>query len=203
MTTGTSAVKVTFNGAVKDAFKAARWQFAGAVALLSLLLLASPPTLTLLMWERTAIADGQVWRCLSGHLVHLSATNCLSNLMRLLLIGEYLGDELALAEVCALAVGTAAGISLCLWWFSPQIHWYVGLSGVLHGLWAGCALAWFCRNGDRVAAAALLLLVVKLVLPANSYNPLPVVTVAHGYGALCGLIWAVLRACQRRHGIFG
>lgn len=198
-----STAKWTFNVAFNGALKAARWQFAGAVSLLSLLLLASPPTLTLLMWGRTAIADGQVWRCLSGHLVHLSTAHCLSNLLGLLLICEYLWDELALAEVCTLAVGTAAGISLCLWWFSPQIHWYVGLSGVLHGLWTGCALAWFCRTGDWSAAAALLLLAIKLALPPHTHNALPVVTVAHTYGALSGLIWAVLRIGQRRYRLFG
>lgn len=185
------------------AYKAARWQFAGTVSIVSLLLLLWPPALDLLRWERSAISDGELWRSMSAHLVHLSVMHCLSNLTGLWLICEYLWDELALADACALWLGTAAGTSLLLWWFAPGIHWYAGLSGVLHGLWAGCALAWFCRNGDRVAAAALLLLAIKLVLPAYAANALPVVTVAHCYGALCGLIWAVLRDCQRRQRIFG
>lgn len=183
--------------------QAAHWQFAGAISIVSLLLLIWPQALNLLMWERGGIADGELWRWISAHLVHLSPMHCLSNLLGLWLICEYLWDELGFADVLVLSMGTAAGTSLLLWCFAPGIQWYAGLSGVLHGLWAGCALAWFCRNGDRVAAAALLLLAVKLVLPAYQHNPLPVVTVAHGYGALCGLIWAVLRACQRRHGIFG
>ena len=193
----------TTNVSVTAPFKAARWQFAGAVSLLSLLSLITPRYLHLLMWERSAIADGEVWRWISAHLVHLSVSHCLSNLLGLWLISEYLWDELSLADASVLSVGTGAGISLLLWWFASDVDWYAGLSGVLHGLWAGCALAWFCRTGDRVAAAALGLLAIKLVLPPHELSALPVVTVAHTYGALCGLIWAVLRAGQRRYRLFG
>jgi rhomboid family GlyGly-CTERM serine protease len=157
----------------------------------------------MLMWDRTPIADGQIWRSMTGHLVHLSTWHCLSNLLGLLLICEYLWDELGLTEVCALWLGTAAVTSLLLWWLAPEIQWYAGLSGVLHGLWAGCALAWFCRTREPRAVFALLLLAFKLVLPPLTVSALPVVTVAHTYGALCGLIWAVLRACQRRFELFG
>ena len=185
------------------AYPSARWQFASAVSIVSLLLLMWSPAVDLLMWERSAIIDGELWRWMSAHLVHLTVMHCLSNLLGLWLICEYLWDELALADACALLLWTATGTSLLLWWFAPEVDWYAGLSGVLHGLWAGCALAWLCRTGDRVPAAALLLLALKLSLPSYALSTLPVVTVAHGYGAFCGLIWAVLRARQRRHGIFG
>jgi rhomboid family GlyGly-CTERM serine protease len=189
--------------AAKAVFIDARWRFASAVSLVALLLLICPQAPDLLMWERSAITDGELWRWMTAHLVHLSLMHGLSNLLGLLLICEYLWDELALADACALLLWTAAGTSLLLWWFAPEIDWYAGLSGVLHGLWAGCALAWFCRSGDRVAAAALALLAIKLALPTYGLSALPVVTVAHGYGALCGLIWAVSRARTRRHGFFG
>jgi rhomboid family GlyGly-CTERM serine protease len=181
----------------------ARWQFAVAISLVSLAMLIWPTATNLLMWERAEIADGQIWRWLSAHLVHLSVMHCLTNLLGLLLICDYLWDELALADASGLLLWTAVGTSLLLWCFAPEIRWYAGLSGVLHGLWAGCALAWFCRSGDKVAAGALALLAIKLALPTYALGTPPVVTVAHGYGALCGLVWAVLRARQRRHGIFG
>lgn len=181
----------------------ARWQFAAAMALISLLMLVWPTATKLLMWERTALADGQIWRWITAHLVHLSTMHCLSNLLGLLLICEFIWDELGLAEACALCLGSAVGTSLLLGWLSPEIQWYAGLSGVLHGLWSGCALAWFFRTGDLRAAAALVLLALKLVLPAYADTTMPVVTAAHGYGAVSGVIWAVLRARTRRHGLFG
>jgi rhomboid family GlyGly-CTERM serine protease len=181
----------------------ARWQFAAIVSLISLLLLAWPAATDLLMWKRVEIADGQAWRWISGHFVHLSVRHCLSNVLGLFVICEYVWDELGLVEACLLLLWTAAGTALLLWWCAPEMQWYAGLSGLLHGMWAGCALAWWCRTGDRVAGVALLLLAIKLVLPMYAVSAMPVVTVAHGYGALSGLVWAVMRALARRHGIFG
>ena len=186
-----------------EARHSARWQFAAIVSLISLFLLAWPAATHLLMWQRVQIADGQAWRWISGHFVHLGARHCLSNVVGLLVICEYIWDELGLAEACALLVWTAAGTSLLLWWFAPAIQWYAGLSGLLHGLWAGCAMAWWCRTGDKMAGGALLLLLMKLVLPSYAFSEVPVVTLAHGYGALSGMAWAVLRARARRDGIFG
>lgn len=181
----------------------ARWQFATIVSLISLFLLAWPAATDLLMWKRVQIGDGQAWRWLSGHFVHLGARHCLSNVVGLLVICECVWDELDLAEACALSVWTLAGTSLLLWCFAPAIQWYAGLSGLLHGLWAGCALAWWCRTGDNLAGGALLLLATKLLLPTYVFSEVPVVTLAHGYGALSGMVWAVLRARARRDGIFG
>lgn len=181
----------------------ARWQFAAAVSIVSLLLLLWPEATDLLKWERDTLARGQAWRWMSAHLAHLGLMHCLSNLLGLLLICGSVWDELGLAEAFALWLWTAAGTSLLLWWCSPDIRWYVGLSGVLHGLWAGCALAWFERTGDRLASVALVLLGIKLLVPLQTLNAMPVVTVAHAYGALCGLLWAVLRSVQRRSQFFG
>lgn len=185
------------------ATRAARWQFALAVALICLLLMIWPQALPALMWERGALGDGQFWRWISGHGVHLNASHGASNLLGLLLICESLWDELRLGEAWLLVLWTAAGISLLMWCFSPQIQWYAGLSGVLHGLWAGCALAWFCRTRDRIAALALLLLACKLAFPAQALTAQPVVSDAHRYGALCGGCWALLRMAERRLRFFG
>ncbi len=188
---------------MRDAPRAARWQFAAIVSVISLLLLVWPAATETLMWHRAEIANGHAWRWMTGHLVHLSVRHCLSNLLGLLVVCEYLWDEIGLAEACLLSIWTAVGTSLLLWWFAPAIQWYAGLSGLLHGLWAGCAMAWWCRARAGMAAVALLLLATKLVLPSYAFSEVPVVTIAHGYGALSGLVWAVLRTCARRPGIFG
>lgn len=180
----------------------ARWQFAAVVSLM-LLLTMLWPVMPVLMWDRAAIADGQVWRWFTGHVVHLSALHALSNWLGLLLICDTLWDELRLGDGVMLALWSASGIGLLLWWCSPQIVWYVGFSGVLHGLWAGCALAWFCRTRQLAPAAALLLLAIKLAAPAYALTAQPVVTAAHVYGALCGVCWALLRCGLRRRQIFG
>jgi membrane associated rhomboid family serine protease len=77
-----------------DARDSARWQFAAIVSLISLFLLAWPAATDMLMWKRLQIADGQAWRWISGHFVHLSIRHCLSNVLGLLVICEYVWDEL-------------------------------------------------------------------------------------------------------------
>ena len=79
----------------------------------------------------------------------------------------------------------------------PDLHWYVGLSGVLHGLFIAGALRWMSRaeiEGYVLAA----FLVVKLVweqvygaLPMSvSGAGGPVVVDAHTAGAVGGLACA-------------
>jgi len=83
-----------------------------------------------------------------------------------------------------------------LWFLRPAVEWYVGASGVLHGVLAAGALALY-RRGDGTGAALILLLVVKLA--AEQYggtslfaHDLPLVPDAHLFGALGGLLGAWL-----------
>jgi rhomboid family GlyGly-CTERM serine protease len=84
--------------------------------------------------------------------------------------------------------------------FDPGLDWYVGLSGVLHGLFAAGALRHW---RERPAAAALMLAVLagKLLweqllgpLPGtSSVAGGPVIVDAHLFGALGGCLGALLR----------
>ena len=74
-----------------------------------------------------------------------------------------------------------------MWLFSPEVIWYVGLSGILHGLLA--AIAW------QRYPILLVLLMVKLGLE-QLYGGLPatanltggaVIVDAHLYGAVIGI----------------
>lgn len=203
MVTGTVRRGTALASLLMAANKAARWQFAAVLSALCLSLMAWAPAADSLMWDRGALGHGQFWRGMTAHLVHLNMMHCLKNLLGLLLICEYLWHELRLFDVCVLTLWTAAGVSLMLWWLVPDVGWYLGLSGVLHGLWAGSALVWLLRAGALVPAVALALLVIKLSMPVAAVGALPVVSVAHGYGALCGVLWAVLRTCVRRREFFG
>lgn len=174
-----------------------RWFFCGALILAVCLPLCWPTALASLMWQRDGLANAQYWRLITAHLVHLNLRHLLLNLLGLILICELLWDDLPLPDAVALLLVSALGVSLLLWLNQPQLMWYAGLSGVLHGLWAGCAGTGFLRKKSLFYASALLLLAAKLACPPDSLAAMPVVPVAHLYGALSGLLWLCLRQLQQ------
>lgn len=178
-----------------------RWLFGGAVSLATLLPFCWPSALPALQWQREALADGQYWRLLTAHLVHLDLRHLLLNLFGLFLICELLWDDMAIEHALTLLLFSAFGVSLLLWTGQPQLLWYAGLSGVLHGLWAGCAGLALLRNKTLFNAVAVLLLAAKLACQSDnsvgSLAGMPVVPVAHLYGALSGLIWLALHQLQQ------
>ncbi len=176
----------------------ARWPFVLALAALSLAASLAPGGFEALRWERAAMDGGQWGRLLSAHLVHLDARHLLLNLFGLVLVAEWLLERWRLGELLALLLASALGTGLLLWQFEPGLRWYAGLSGALHGLWAGAALAGWLRLRRPLFALALAALAVKLALPGNGPGGMPVVAVAHVYGAASGLAWALLRCLLSR-----
>ena len=149
-----------------------------------------------LQYERVALADGQWWRLLSGHLVHLGWRHALLNCAGLALLWMLFAREFPPRRWLWIGLLAAASIDAGLWWLQPTVGWYLGASGVLHGAWAAGACAMY-RRGDGSGAALLLLLVVKLVYEQQSGaslfdGELPLVSAAHRYGTLGGLIGALL-----------
>lgn len=94
-------------------------------------------------YRRVAVLRGQVWRLLTGNLVHLGWVHLARDVAGLFLIWGLLGrsmDERSWVWV-ALASGLAVGLGLLA--FSPNIAWYVGISGVLFGVFCAGALSQF------------------------------------------------------------
>ncbi len=187
-----------------------KWILVLAIIFIALALTYSPDGLTYFRYDRAAIASGQVWRLVTGHFVHLNAAHLLLNVMGLMLICELLWDRMSVLRGAGLLIVACAGVSGLLWWLQPDLVWYAGLSGVLHGLWAGCALAgWLSLSADTekfrpahryVCLAGLLLLIFKLGAEFFSESSTstahiigaPVVSVAHLYGALTGGLYALV-----------
>lgn len=153
--------------------------------------------LAALAWQRAAIESGEAWRLVSGQLVHLGIGHLLLNLAALaaamaLFTGFRTRDWAGSFACSGLAV--AAG----LWWASPGLAWYAGLSGALHGVYVAGAVAWLWQGerGGWLLAAGL---VAKLAWEAwagpsalsETLTGGAVVTAAHLYGALGGLVWGL------------
>jgi len=158
-----------------------------------------------LRYERDALDAGEVWRLLTGHLVHLGWGHLWMNLAALALIRLIVADAFSAADWVLATVVSALGIDLGLYVMSPGVAWYVGLSGVLHGLVAAAALM-LLREQPTLGALLGAGVVLKLLLEQTA-GPLPlsestaggpVIDEAHLYGAAAGAVYGVLRATSRR-----
>jgi rhomboid family GlyGly-CTERM serine protease len=82
-----------------------------------------------LIYERFAIADGEFWRLISCHWVHLNADHLLWSSMTFLLLGsicEIMDRGKYLMTIVLSAIFIPAGI----WFVMPQLDVYGGLSGL-------------------------------------------------------------------------
>ncbi len=157
-------------------------------------------------YDRAGIEAGQLWRLLTGHLVHLNAGHFLLDGTALVLIRLIVGDALSAAEWCGAALASLVAIDAGLYFGSPAVLWYVGLSGMLHGLLAAgaCALLERFRGFALTIAAGI----AGKLLFEHFVGPLPfsesatggtVITAAHFYGAVGGTLFgAGLLAVRRR-----
>lgn len=146
-----------------------------------------------LRYERTAVMEGEYWRLLTGHLVHGTTAHLMLNMAGLGLIGMLFFRDYSLRQWLIVLAASVVAIDAGFVLFEPQLQWYVGLSGVLHGALAAGAVAWWRHESRPLALALSLVLVIKLgweqwqgALPLS--GDMPVIVDAHLYGAIGGLV---------------
>lgn len=171
------------------------------ILLAALIQVAGAPLTEYLRYEREAILSGQLWRLLTGHLVHLGWIHLLLNIAGLLFLcfGFASPRHGSATKTLVSFIAIMLGLSGALLLFSPELSWYVGLSGVLHGWWALLAIRLWPREG----LMAMLLLAVlfgkiawEQVTGADAALAEriggDIVIDAHLYGMLSGLFLSAL-----------
>ena len=169
---------------------------AGAAVLITLIAGPAPAGL---LFDRAALADGEVWRLLTGHLVHSDPVHLAWNLAALVPLGALL----ELSAGCRgwrflglLALGFAA-VDAWLWWLEPDLALYCGLSGLLNGLFAALAVTLWRQTRHAAFLLALAGGLVKILvevatgaalLPTTIWASVPGVHLA---GLAAGLVFAL------------
>lgn len=161
-----------------------------------------------LRYERVAILEGEYWRLLSGHFVHGTFQHLLLNIGGLFVIAALFARAYSLCGWVWVLLLSVAAIDAGFVLYEPQLEWYVGFSGVLHGAIAAGAIAWWKTESRLFAWGLSLFLIGKLVweqyhgaLPLA--GELPVVVDAHLYGALGGAVAASIIWLSRQPWLLG
>ncbi len=114
-----------------------------------------------LSFDRGGLAQGQWWRLLTGNFVHLGwyhwFLNALGVVVLVLLCPEVLPWPVWLRRLLWLSLGMTLGLYLWV----PRLYNYVGLSGVIHGLFVLGLMPQVWRR-DPIALGCLVFLVGKI-----------------------------------------
>ncbi len=121
-----------------------------AVLALALVIQLFPAWRGALIYERDALAAGELWRAWTGHLVHFGWPHFGADTALLLIIGWTIGREFPRASWLGLLL-LPPFISAAVYWTDPAMQRYAGLSAVNLGLllllaargWKGDRRDWF------------------------------------------------------------
>jgi rhomboid family GlyGly-CTERM serine protease len=150
-----------------------------------------------LRFDRSAVANGEYWRLVSGHFVHLGVSHLAWDAAGLLLIWYLVGQSFSRKQWLVVSLVAVVGIDLGFWFLEPNLTWYVGLSGLVHGLLAAGVVGSLKSEGAYMWILGVGL-IAKLAYEAL-VGPVPgsaessggtVIVAAHVYGAVAGAIAA-------------
>lgn len=171
----------------------------------TLLALGGDPVERLLRYDRAAVLAGEWWRLLTGNFVHLGGWHLFLNGLSFVLLVFLCPERVSAREWLLRTVVIGTGMSLGLHFFVPSLATYVGLSGLVYGLFA-LAFVRQTIGGDRLAAACLAFLAARIVwelvigAPASEEALIGggVVAESHLYGAFAAVLYGAARGAFRR-----
>lgn len=163
--------------------------------------LGGEPVRNALSFDRSAIGAGQWWRVLSAHFVHLDAEHVLLNGLGVVLMWALFARDYSPGRWAAIYLFAALTISAGLWFLNPELSWYVGASGALHGVMTAGTLA-HLRRRDLDGWILAIFIVAKLSYEqfAGSMpfaGSADTIVDAHLYGAAGGLVLALFLKSRR------
>ena len=154
-----------------------------------------------LSYDRAALAHGEWWRVLTAHFVHLGPEHAALNTLGLVLMWALFARDFVPLRWVAIYSSAMLAVSFGLWCFDPQVQWYVGASGALHGVMTAGTLA-HLRRRDLDGWILAVFVVGKLVYEQFA-GSMPfagdahTLVNAHLYGAIGGLLPALILKSRR------
>lgn len=163
-------------------------------------------------YDLALIDAGDYWLLLSGNIVHLNWSHWGLNMAGLAIVAFFFSAYGGIFQWLFVFMISAIFVGVGLYWFNPDVTTYVGLSGVLHGLFIFGGVREI-RFYPASGYAFVFILVAKLSWEIF-YGAMPgsealvegrVITDSHLYGALGGvlatfLLWLFNHVVQIKDG---
>lgn len=153
----------------------------------------------ILQYDHLMFSKHQYWRVITAHFVHLNFHHALMNLAAAALILFMFSEFIATRWWICLSLVLSLCVSLGLYFFDSNVHYYVGFSGVLYGLWMCGALV--CLRQIPLVSIAISCVLTYTVWQQQADNfdagyladwiNGQVIVNAHLYGFIAGIACAI------------
>ncbi len=177
---------------------------------LSLIIIALQFFQDTLVFKRDHIANGELWRIVTGNFVHTNYPHLALNLTGWWIMGLLFFDSFQSKKILLSTIFLSIFTGACLYWFSTNLEWYAGFSGVLYGLFLVGAITAILQK-DYLFGTGVALLIIGKVLWGHFIGEsessaeligVPVATDAHLFGiagaVIVGLFLASTHFYQER-----
>jgi len=168
---------------------------------------AQPQLQALLIYDRAAIDGGEIWRLVTGNLVHFSPSHFLYDVVPLFVAGAVI-EMRGSRRFAILCLASAATIGATVYVGRPELSVFGGLSGIVMAAFTYLCLDGLNESGAwrRLCQVALILLVVKMSIEMTlgwslesfaesespSFVPVPSAHIAGAVTALILFAWTSL-----------
>ncbi len=159
-----------------------------------------------LVYQRQQVESHQWWRLISANLTHTNGFHVLLNCLGVILMWLLHGYAYRALPYLLFFLVNGLCVTLGLYFFTTEMLWYAGLSGVLHGLFV-----WGCYQDIKAKMSSgywlLAACIAKVIheqwsgaqLWLENLIAANVAVDAHLYGMLGGLVWIVCLGIRDWH----
>lgn len=159
-----------------------------------------------LIFDRELIAQGEIWRALTGHFVHLSAAHLWWNVIAFCVLSIMARHDEGVSygrQAGALLLGVVV-IDLAIFAAPHGLVRYAGFSGVLNALWTVMIVEAWRQHRSPVIALLACLSLSKIAFEISTgqtlffHSPWPVAMQGHAGGLIAGMLFLALEALSTR-----
>lgn len=154
----------------------------------SIALVANTESLT---FNRELFSKGEFWRSFTGHFLHTNFNHYLLNVCGVILLWALHGQYYNKLNSPLLFIVSALSTSLGIYLYSPEITDYVGLSGILHGMFIWGAIK-DIQHKDNTGYILLFAVVGKVIYEQIAGASESVAALISAHVAIDAHLWGML-----------